>query len=70
MNEYTILSARLNYNQENKFLKTINAYSLSEVKEIIGKPIAEGGLFINPSYTTILINDEVVYNQHLPIYKK
>ena len=68
MQEYTILTARLNYNQKNVFLKTINANSLEEVKEIIGKPINEGGLFKNP-YTTILINDEVIYNLHLPIYK-
>jgi len=70
MNQYTILSARLNYNQENKFLKIINANSLDEVKEIIGKPIAEGGLFMNPAYTTILIDSKVIYNQHLPIYTR
>ena len=70
MRTYTILSARLNYNQENKFLKKINADSLDEVKEIIKKSINEGGLFMNPAYTTILLDDKVIYNQHLPIYIK
>ena len=70
MKTFTILSARLNYNQENKFLKTIIATSLNEVKEVIKKPVNEDGLFMNPSYTTILEDNKVVYNQHLPIYIK
>jgi hypothetical protein len=69
MKEYTILTARLNYNQKNELLKKVFANSLDEVKEIIKKPISENGLFKNPAYTTILINDEVIYNQHLPIYR-
>jgi hypothetical protein len=69
MKEYTILTARLNYNQKNELLKKVFANSLDEVKEIIKKPINENGLFKNPAYTTILINDEVIYNQHLPIYR-
>lgn len=67
MKNYKIYSARLQYSQSVKLLGEITADSLEEVKEIIGKPISEGGLFKNPAYTVIVLDDEVVYNLHLPI---
>lgn len=74
MKTFNIYSARLTYNQSNKFLGTLCAENLEDVKKIIGLPLSENGLQKNPFYSVIFCIDNVldkdpIYNKHLPFYK-
>lgn len=69
MAKYDIYTARLVYNKYNKLKGSVNAESLDEVKELIKKPINEGGFFLNPFYAVIVEITEktskIVHNRHL-----
>ena len=73
MKKYEVYSARLQSNQPNKLVRTLQAADLKEAKQIMSGPISAGGSNLNPFYC-VFVNVtngafEIEYNQHLPFCK-
>lgn len=71
---FHVYSARLQYNQYNELLGTVEAYDLKQVKEQIKKLPSEGGLNLNPFYSVIVDQEMgatlILHNEHMNFVTK
>lgn len=71
MQNYSIYTARLTAVSYNKYIKTLQAESIEEIKHKVKLPISAGGLNLN-LYFALIVEDntgKIVWNQHEPEFK-
>jgi hypothetical protein len=69
MKTFTVYSARMVYHEFNKLIGTVEAYDLKGAKELIKKPLDQGGLNLNPFYAVIVDHEAgatlILHNEFL-----